>query len=127
LFAWTPPPGSPDEHNPVVSKVFDEMLALQSHILSSLKLHCRVLEMPAHDLGASAHRKIDIEAFMPSRANLASKGWGEVSSLSNCTDYQSRRLATKCKRGAQGKSQWAWTLNGTALAVPRVILALMEN
>lgn len=126
LFAWAPPPSSPDEPPTVANALFDELLSLQSHILSSLKLHCRVLEMPASDLGASAHRKVDIEAFIPSRSYLPSQGWGEVSSLSNCTDYQSRRLGTKTRR-ASGKTGWAWTLNGTAMAVPRVLMAILEN
>lgn len=112
------------------ASLFDEMLDLQKSIISSLGLHARILEMPTTDLGASASRKIDIEAYMPSRE--AKDPWGEISSLSNCTDYQSRRLNTRVKmarRGAAGgvKSEFPWTLNGTAVAVPRVLMAILEN
>ncbi|RPA83247.1 seryl-tRNA synthetase [Ascobolus immersus RN42] len=131
LFAWAPPPAEGETSNPVAEKIFDDILSLQERILSGLGLHCRVLEMPATDLGASAHRKIDIEAYIPSRHSTSDGPWGEVSSLSNCTDYQARRLATKVKRtkGVEKGSAtgFAWTLNGTALAVPRVLVALLEN
>jgi seryl-tRNA synthetase len=84
--------------------------------------------MPTEDLGASAYRKFDIEAWMPSRA-----GFGEVlihlthqvTSASNCTDYQSRRLNIRYRNN--GKLKHCHTLNGTALAVPRIILAILEN
>jgi seryl-tRNA synthetase len=121
LFAWTMP--SDDES----SSVFDGMVELQKSILSSLGLHCRILEMPSTDLGASATRKIDIEAFFPSR-RAKDEGWGEVTSVSMCTDYQSRRLATKVDvRTLGGKVAFPYTVNGTALAVPRVLAALLEN
>jgi seryl-tRNA synthetase len=120
LFAWTLP-GS------VQSKeVFDEMLGLQTEILQSLDLHARVLEMPAADLGASAMRKRDIEAYFPSRRDTKHQGWGELTSTSECGDYQSRRLATRVKR-KDGKLEFPFTLNGTALAVPRVVMAILEN
>lgn len=84
--------------------------------------------MPTEELGASAYRKYDIEAWMPGRGT-----WGEVSSLSNCTDYQSRRLHIRYR--PQGTSSdlsltrlpFAHTLNGTAAAIPRLIVALLEN
>lgn len=72
--------------------------------------------MPAHDLGAPASRKFDIEVWLPSRND-----YGEVTSASNCTDYQARRLGIR-----HGKS-YAHTLNATGLAVPRIIMALLEN
>ncbi|KAH8167365.1 hypothetical protein CIB48_g884 [Xylaria polymorpha] len=100
----------------------------KTEILASLGLRCRVLEMPSSDLGASAVRKIDIEAFFPSRAaHHLKNGWGEVTSASICTDYQSRRLATRMREGAGGKLVYPWTVNGTALAVPRVLAAILEN
>lgn len=105
--------------------VFDEMLEMQKEFLSSLGLYARVLEMPATDLGASAARKIDIEAYMPSRA--AKDPWGEVSSLSNCTDYQSRRLNTRMKGLDAKTNNFPYTLNGTACAVPRVLISILEN
>ena len=122
MFAWT----LKDREN----NVFDAMLAVQTEILESLGLRCRILEMPSHDLGASAVRKRDIEAFFPSR-RAKDGGWGEVTSTSICTDYQTRRLATKVrfKKPTQetGKADFPSTVNGTAMAVPRVLAALLEN
>ncbi len=138
LFAWTAPDLA------AATEAFDELVDVQTEVLSGLGLPCRVLEMPAADLGASAFRKIDIEAFFPSRCrpktpgggdegagnapddyDLAT-GWGEVTSASICTDYQTRRLATRA-RLADGQLAFPWTINGTALAVPRVLAALLEN
>ena len=85
-------------------------------------MSARVLNMPANDLGAPAIKKYDIEAWMPGRGN-----WGELTSTSNCTDFQSRRTHTKYKNKELQKSFFVHTLNGTALAVPRVIVALIEN
>ncbi|KAJ1338280.1 seryl-tRNA synthetase [Microdochium nivale] len=120
MFAWT----SPDDGE--ATDVFDEMLDIQTEILQSLGLHCRVLEMPTADLGASASRKCDMEAYFPSRAAIAD-GFGEVTSASMCTDYQARRLATRVRRPADGKMVFPYTVNGTALAVPRVLAAILEN
>jgi len=80
--------------------------------------------MPTEELGASAYRKYDMEAWMPGRGS-----WGEVSSLSNCTDYQSRRLHIRYKNNSSATSStmFAHTLNGTAAAIPRLIIALFEN
>ncbi|KAI0422345.1 hypothetical protein F5X98DRAFT_325655 [Xylaria grammica] len=120
MFAWT----APDAETTL--DVFDEMVDAQTEVLSSLGLHCRVLEMPSADLGASAVRKIDIEAFFPSRAARGlNDGWGEVTSASICHDYQTRRLATRM-RSPLGMT-YPFTLNGTALAVPRVLAAILEN
>jgi seryl-tRNA synthetase len=69
-----------------------ELLDIQCEILSDLGLHCRVLDMPTEDLGAAAYRKFDIEVWIPSRSD-----YGEVTSASNCTDYQSRRLNIRYK------------------------------
>ncbi|PKS11965.1 hypothetical protein jhhlp_001261 [Lomentospora prolificans] len=121
LFAWT----HPDQE--ATEDVFDEMLDIQTEILGSLGLYCRVLEMPSTDLGASATRKCDIEAYFPSRVQRDG-GWGEVTSASICTDYQTRRLGTRLGTNAGAKvAGFPWTVNGTALAVPRVLAALMEN
>ncbi|KAI2625453.1 seryl-tRNA synthetase [Hypomontagnella submonticulosa] len=128
MFAWTPPDAG------ATTEVFDEMLDLQTEILQGLGLPCRVLEMPTADLGASAARKCDIEAFFPSRrrngaeGSSSSDGWGEVTSASICTDYQARRLATRLRvAGGSAKMAYPWTVNGTALAVPRVLAALLEH
>jgi len=126
LFAWTAP------EDAATTEVFDEMLDLQTDILDALELRCRVLEMPAGDLGASAVRKCDIEAWFPSRADShfgndihQNAGWGEVTSTSICTDYQTRRLGTRTPIG--DKTGFPYTVNGTALAVPRIIAAILEN
>ena len=120
LFAWTAQ-GGEDE-------AFQSVLAIQKEILLNLDLHCRILEMPSADLGASAVRKQDIETFFPSRREKDG-GWGEVTSTSICTDYQTRRLNTRVRNaaGSQVKMEFPCTVNGTALAVPRVLAALLEN
>ena len=121
MFSWTL------NSKEASSAVFDEIVSIQTEILQSLGLHCRILEMPSTDLGASASRKRDIEAFFPSR-RLKDDGWGEVTSVSTCSDYQSRRLATKVDiRTLGGKIAFPYTVNGTALAVPRVLAAILEN
>ena len=80
-----------------------------------------------HFLGASASRKNDIEAYFPSRSKIEN-GWGEVTSVSTCTDYQTRRLATRLDLRSQGsKRVFPYTVNGTAIAVPRVLAAILES
>lgn len=123
LFGWTAPTLE------AATVLFDELVELQTTLLGALGLQCRVLEMPASDLGASAFRKIDIEAYFPSRRDtLGSGGWGEVTSASICTDYQTRRLATRARvvDGSQQQLVYPYTINGTALAVPRVLACLLE-
>jgi seryl-tRNA synthetase len=121
MFAWTLPSTAAS------TEVFQEMVSIQTEILESLGLHCRILEMPTADLGASASRKRDIEAFFPSRREK-DDGWGEVTSASTCTDYQARRLATRLDlRSLGGKIAFPYTVNGTAVAVPRVLAAILEN
>ncbi|KAH8695516.1 seryl-tRNA synthetase [Talaromyces proteolyticus] len=121
-----------------LNDLFNELLDIQFEILTSLGLPCRVLEMPTGDLGASATRKCDIEALFPSRLRTSEQpgsgeavnletAWGEVTSASICTDYQSRRLGTRV-RGRDGKKpRYPHTVNGTAIAVPRVLAAILEN
>ncbi|KAJ7246302.1 hypothetical protein B0H12DRAFT_1235582 [Mycena haematopus] len=106
-------------------KMMEAMRSLQTTILNGLGLSFRVLDMPTEELGASAYRKYDMEAWMPGRGS-----WGEVSSLSNCTDYQSRRLHIRYKNNSSAPTTtttFAHTLNGTAAAIPRLIIALLEN
>ncbi|KAK9365871.1 hypothetical protein V1509DRAFT_631703 [Lipomyces kononenkoae] len=122
LFTWVP--GSNEgfpEGIPTSAEMLEEIRELQEDIISGLGLHARVLDMPGSDLGASAYRKYDIEVWMPGRQN-----WGEVTSASNCTDYQSRRLHTRVMLGGNVLT-YAHTLNGTAMAVPRAIVAILEN
>jgi seryl-tRNA synthetase len=134
MFAWTLPPTSSDGDRfgdietdaSSADLVFSEIIEIQKEVLQTLGLHANVLEMPSADLGASAHRKVDIEAFFPSRVTI-NDGYGEVTSASICTDYQSRRLATRVKGTSSGKPEWPHTVNGTALAVPRVLACLLET
>jgi seryl-tRNA synthetase len=134
MFAWTLPPqdvdgdrfGSIDDNGTPASVVFDEMVDIQKEIITELGLHARILEMPSADLGASATRKIDIEAYFPSRTAI-DNGYGEVTSASICTDYQSRRLATKVKHSHAAKLEFPDTVNGTAMAIPRIVACLLEN
>ncbi|KAK2461585.1 hypothetical protein APHAL10511_006048 [Amanita phalloides] len=110
--------------------MMEEMLELQKRILLGLHVPFRVLDMPSEELGASAYRKYDIEVWMPGRGS-----WGEVSSLSNCTDYQARRLHIRYRPSKSrlptelttSALPFAHTLNGTAAAIPRLIVALLEN
>lgn len=109
--------------------LLNELLSLQRHVLTSLNLTHRILDMPTEELGAAAYKKYDIEAWMPGRGT-----WGEVSSASNCTDYQSSRLHIR-HRALQRKPDGtavnttipAHTLNATLCAVPRLIIAIMEQ
>jgi seryl-tRNA synthetase len=137
MFAWTLPDESTDEHGTGAAfaekhtshaeAIFQEMLDFQKHILESLGLHCRILEMPSTDLGASATRKRDIEAFFPSR-RAKDGGWGEVTSTSICTDYQTRRLGTRVKiEKPRPRLDFPFTVNGTAMAIPRILACLMER
>ncbi|GAA98711.1 uncharacterized protein L969DRAFT_42669 [Mixia osmundae IAM 14324] len=107
-------------------EMLEELVALQETILVPLGLTLRTLDMATEELGASAYRKYDIEAWMSGRGD-----WGELASASNCTDYQARRLGIQYQpEPADGKKlplEYAHTLNATALAVPRVILALIEQ
>ena len=118
LFSFT----SPDLEE--TTKTFESIVEMQKEILSELGLHARVLEMPTTDLGASAYRKIDIEAFFPSRRDR-DEGYGEVTSTSICTDYQARRLNSVVK--SKVGRQFVYTVNGTGMAVPRVLACILEN
>ncbi|KAM5134657.1 serine--tRNA ligase, mitochondrial [Callospermophilus lateralis] len=103
------------------SRLLEDFLSLQVEILTELGLHFRVLDMPTQELGLPAYRKFDIEAWMPGRGRF-----GEVSSASNCTDFQSRRLHIMFRTEA-GELRFAHTVNATACAVPRLLIALLES
>ncbi|MBI1308703.1 MAG: serine--tRNA ligase [Proteobacteria bacterium] len=105
-------------------KVHMELRRLEQEIFDNLGIPYRVLEIATGDLGAAAYRKFDLEAWMPARNGIGA--WGEITSTSNCTDFQARRLNIKYRDG-QGKLQFAHTLNGTALSVCRAMIALVEN
>jgi len=107
-------------------KWHEHLLAMEEKIYQGLNLPYRVLEMCTGDLGAMAARKFDIEAWMPSRNE-----YGEVTSTSNCTDYQARNLNIKFRRkglpAQAGKTEYVHMLNGTAIATSRTPLAILEN
>ncbi|KAI4494003.1 hypothetical protein M0802_009379 [Mischocyttarus mexicanus] len=103
------------------SEVFQYLQDIQEDLFFSLGLHFKILDMPAHELGAPAYRKVDMDGWMPGR-----KSFGELSSCSNCTDYQSRRLNIKYQ-SHNGELLHVHTLNGTASAIPRMMIALCET
>ena len=102
-------------------KMHEHILEMEEKIYQTLGLPYRVLEMCTGDLGAMAARKFDIEAWMPARGE-----YGEVTSTSNCTDYQARNLNVKFRK-KDGRSEYAHMLNGTAIATSRTPLAILEN
>lgn len=113
LFCWCDPAKG--------DQVLESLKEFQIDIIQSLGLYGKVLNMPANDLGNPAYKKYDIEVWMPGRGSF-----GEVSSASNCRDFQSRRLNSKFRK-EDGSLEYIYTLNGTAMAVPRVIVAIVEN
>lgn len=113
MFIYSKPEQSEEMHNLI--------LKMEEKIYQDLGLPYRVLEMCTGDLGAMAARKFDIEAWMPTRGE-----YGEVTSTSNCTDYQARNLNVKLRR-KDGKTEYAHMLNGTAIATSRTPLAILEN
>jgi seryl-tRNA synthetase len=104
-------------------RLHEELRAIEEEIFGGLEIPFRVVDTCTGDLGAPAYRKWDLEAWMPGRNNGE---WGEVTSTSNCTDYQARRLNIRC-RDDEGKSKFVHMLNGTAVAVSRAIIAILEN
>lgn len=103
--------------------MLQEIVSLQQMLFDELELHYRVLEMSPSDLAASAYHKYDIEAWMPGRDR-----YGEISSASNCTNYQSYRLniAVRFLKEANGR-EFVHTVNGTACALPRMLIAIFEQ
>ncbi|NCO04780.1 MAG: serine--tRNA ligase [Candidatus Magasanikbacteria bacterium] len=99
-----------------------ELLTIEKEICDGLELAYRVIDIPTGDLGGPAYRKFDIEAAM----TMKDGDYGEITSTSNCTDYQARRLNIKYKNEA-GKNEYVHTLNGTAVVLSRFPLALIEQ
>ncbi len=112
MFVFCLPEDSPNEH--------DRLLELEESLVRQLEVPYRVVNIPAGDLGASAAKKYDIEAWFPSQGR-----YREITSCSNTTDYQARRLQIRYR--ADSGNEIIHTLNGTACAVGRTILALLEN
>ena len=103
-------------------EMHDELLALEEKIYQDLNIPYRIVDVCTGDLGAQAYRKFDLEAWMPGRGR-----WGEITSASNCGDYQARRLNIRFKDKKTGKNRFTHLLNGTAIAVSRTLIALLEN
>jgi seryl-tRNA synthetase len=101
------------------------LLAIEEEIFSKLGIPYQVIDICSGDLGGPAYRKFDIEAWMPGRGE--SGEYGEVTSTSDCTDYQSRRLNIRYKPTGQKGTKFVHTLNGTAIALSRGIIAVLEN
>ena len=115
MFSFVAPEESEAEH--------ERILAIEEEILGELGLPYRVVNIAVTDLGNSAAKKYDCEAWMPSQGR-----YRELTSCSNTTDYQARRLQIRMRGGAGGSSpRTLHTLNGTAIAVGRTIVALLEN
>ena len=102
-----------------------EILAIEEEIFQALGLAYHVLDTCTGDLGGPAYRKYDLEAWMPGRGEKGE--YGEVTSTSNCTDFQARRLEIRTKVAGQKGTRFAYTLNGTAVACTRALVAILEN
>ncbi len=114
MFSFVEPDHSPAEH--------ERMLAIQERILAALEIPYRVVEIAVGDLGAPAARKFDCEGWVPSQGR-----YRELTSCSNTTDYQARRLGARFRPEPDAAPEFVHTLNGTAAAVGRTLIALIEN
>jgi seryl-tRNA synthetase len=114
MFSFVEPGASQDEH--------ERLLAIEEHILGELEIPYRVVNVAVGDLGAPAAKKYDCEAWIPSQSRFR-----ELTSCSNTTDYQARRLGARYRPEEGAPPQTLHTLNGTACAVGRTIIALIEN
>ena len=104
--------------------MLDRLIGVEEKSFQGLEIPYRIVDTCTGDLGGPAYRKFDIEAWMPGRGEKGE--WGEITSASNCTDYQARRLGIRYKEQG-GRNPFVHTLNGTALAVSRTLIALLEN
>src|SRR5436309_3112542 len=102
-----------------------ELLAIEESIFQGLGLPYHVIDTCSGDLGGPAYRKYDLEAWMPARGQGGE--YGEVTSTSNCTDFQARRLNIRYKSPKHKGTRFVHTLNGTAVAVSRALVAILEN
>lgn len=108
--------------------MLEELREIEEEIFEGLGIPFRVVDTATGDLGGPAYRKYDLEAWMAGRGE--SGGWGEVTSTSNCTDYQARRLGVRFLQqldGGDKRREFVHMLNGTAIAVSRAIIAILEN
>ena len=114
MFAFVAPEESEAEH--------ERLLAIEEELMQALEIPYRVVNIPAWDLGASAAKKYDLEAWLPGQGR-----YRELTSCSNTTDFQARRLDARLRPSGGGSPRHVHTLNGTAVAVGRTIIALAEN
>ena len=114
MFSFVRPGESAAEH--------ERLLAIEEEILGDLGVPYRVVNIAVDDLGASAAKKYDLEAWLPGQA-----GYRELTSTSNTTDFQARRLEIRMRPEGGGRPEVLHTLNGTAVAVGRTIIAVLEN
>lgn len=117
MFAFSTPEQS--------GAIHEEMLAIEEEIFGDLGIPYLVLDIATGDLGGPAYRKFDLEAWMPGRGEHGE--YGEVTSTSDCTDYQARRLNVRYRPAGQKGTRFVHTLNGTAVAVSRALIAVIEN
>ena len=114
MFSFVAPEASGEEH--------ERLLAIEEEILSELEIPYRVVNIAVDDLGSSAAKKYDLEAWFPSQGR-----YREITSCSNTTDFQARRLDIRYRPAEGGRPRHVHTLNGTAVAVGRTLIALVEN
>jgi seryl-tRNA synthetase len=114
MFSFVHPDESAAEH--------ERLLAIEEEILQALEMPYRVVDIAVGDLGAPAARKFDCEAWLPSQGR-----YREVTSCSNTTDYQARRLGARFRPAAEAPPEVLHTVNGTAVAIGRTLIALLEN
>jgi seryl-tRNA synthetase len=117
MFAFCTPEAS--------GAIHAEMLAIEEGLFTALGIPFRVLDTCSGDLGGPAYRKFDLEAWMPGRGEHGE--FGEVTSTSDCTDYQSRRLNIRYRPSGQKGTRFVHTLNGTAIALSRALIVIFEN
>ena len=117
MFAFTLPDAS--------DAMLDYFCQLECRLFDGLGIPYRVVDTATGDLGGPAYRKFDLEAWMPGRGEKGE--FGEVTSTSNCTDYQARRLGIRFRQKGEKGTTFVHTLNGTAIAISRAIIAVLEN
>ena len=113
MFSFVAPEAGQAEH--------ERLLSIEEEIFTELEVPYRVVNIAVDDLGPSAAKKYDIEAWLPGQGR-----YREVTSTSNTTDFQARRLEIRMRR-QNGRPEILHTLNGTAVAVSRTLIALLEN
>lgn len=105
--------------------IHQELRQIECDLFDAIEVPFRIVDTATGDLGAPAYRKFDLEAWMPGRGDGGE--WGEVTSTSNCTDYQARRLKIRFKSKGTKGTHYVHTLNGTAFAMSRALIAILEN